>query len=253
MGFLVLGSDITIIRVLLLVFWFLLFLDRMSSDRLERLASFFLDASKEVFPETLETPAPHEESSAAASHKRKFDEIESDKLAGCLVQGCAASHNAWRWKVQQCDPRLLQLPNLHTAMQELNASSGNCFDLRLPKVKLASAVLQHCIALVACVAAQGAMFKVGITTNPAFRWSNSSFGYAGSEIYKKMVIMAIVRTMEAAAFLEAALIREFRDHPACQNEAAGGEGAVDSSPGFVYLVHSDFGACSAESRRSASS
>ena len=166
------------------------------------------------------------------------------------MQGCAASHNAWRWKVQQCDPKLLELPNLHTAMQELNAKSGNQFDLRLPKVKLASAVLQHCIALVAYVAAQGARFKIGITTNPEFRWSNPSFGYAGSGVYKKMVIMTIVRTMEAAAFLEAAVIREFRNHPACDNEAAGGEGAVDSSPGFVYMVHSDFGACSAQSLRS---
>ena len=223
-----------------------------SSDRTERLASFFLDPSKEAFPEIVSSSVPTATSSAASHNKRKLDEIGSNQVAGCSIQGLPATRNAWRWKVEQCDPVLLQIPNLHTAMRDLNDSSGNHFDLRLPKGKLASAVLKHCVALVACVAAQGAKFKVGITTNPEFRWSNASSGYAGSGIYKRMVIMAIVRTMEAAAFLEAAVIREFRDHPACQNEAAGGEGAVDSSPGFVYMVHSDFGACNVQSRSSTS-
>lgn len=215
----------------------------MSSDsRYERLASFLLDESKTDPP-----PEPKSEVSSSVGVKRKIDATDPKDsscktTAGCLVSGSVASHNAWRWKVEQHDRTLLSIPRLHDVMRNLNQSSGSRFDLRLPRGKLASAVLQHCIAIVAGVATQGARFKVGISTDPGHRWFNPSYGYGTEGKYECMLVIAIVKTMEAATYIEAALIREFRTHPLCDNEAAGGEGAMlDASPGFVYVVRSDFG------------
>lgn len=214
----------------------------MSSDRYERLASFLLDESKIDPPGVSEQEPP---SSLAASSKRKLDEIEGpppSNTSGCLVHGSPASHNAWRWKVGQHDRTLLDIPRLHDVMQSLNESAGHRFDLRLAKSKLASVVLQHCVAIVAGLSAQGVRFKVGITSDPGHRWFNPSYGYGTEAKYVRMLLIAIVRTMEAATYIEAALIREFRSSHLCDNEAPGGEGAMlDASPGFVYVVRSDFG------------
>ena len=223
-------------------------------DRLERLASFLLDPSRDEPPplcNNKSTEEPVEEKVIPQNFafplckKRRVAKVEG--IASCMVEGMQASCNAWRWKVAQCDSSLLSIPNLHSVMDRLNANpSSSCFDLRLPKAKLASAVLKHCVALISGVAARGAHFKIGITSDPGFRWFNPSFGYAyAAEIFTTMVMIAIVRSMEAAAFLEAALIREFRGHKLCLNEALGGEGvAMDASPGFVYLVHTCFEPCS---------
>lgn len=214
----------------------------MSSERYERLASFLLDESKIDPPPVVSEQGPPAQ---AVGSKRKIDAREeppSTSTAGCLVQGSVATHNAWRWKVEQHDRTLLNIPRLHEVMQNLNNCSGNHFDLRLAKRKLASAVLQHCVTIVAALSVQGARFKVGISTDPGHRWFNASYGYGTEGKYARMLLIAIVKTMEAATYIEAALIREFRHHPLCDNEAPGGEGAMlDVSPGFVYVVHSDFG------------
>lgn len=222
--------------------------EHAAMGRLERLASFLLD------PLRMDPPVPEvnlvsepptvevacESSQHVLCKKRKIDRIEGS--AACLVGGMHASHNAWRWRVEQCDRSLLAIPNLHAVMEKLNTSPHSCFDLRLPKARLASAVLKHCVTVIEGLASQGARFKIGITTDPGFRWSNPSFGYAhATEIYTTMVIVSILKTMEAAAYLEASLIREFRENKLCLNEALGGEGAmVDASPGFVYVVHTCF-------------
>ena len=193
-------------------------------------ASFLLAPSK-----------PH--SSRPEAEKPYNDMIGSEAkpsaVAGCLVQGRHASHNAWRWQLEQSDPSLLSRPHLSRIMERLNATSvSGFFDLRLPKVRLASGVLQHCIAIVAAVARCSLRFKVGITTDPSHRFLNESYGYKPQTVYNQMIIIAILKSMEAAGFLEAALIREFRDHPGCGNEAGGGEGSsTDASLlGFVYVV-----------------
>ena len=217
------------------------------TGRLEKLASFLLDPTR-TDPPQMEAPTLPELSpepsasvqSSAGSNKRKLDRAEG-LAAGCLISGQQATHNAWRWKVEQCDRTLLDIPKLHEVMRGLNQSVGDRFDLRLPKAKLASAVLQHCVAVVAGVSAQGARFKIGITSDPGFRWFNEGYGYARQGTYVCMHIIAIVKTMEAAAYLEAALIREFRSYVLCDNEASGGEGAAwDTSPGFVYVVRSEY-------------
>ena len=215
----------------------------MSTDRYERLASFLLDESKIDPPRVSE----HQQApSLGVGSKRKLEEATegspSGNTSGCLIQGLLATHNAWRWKVEQHDRNLLDIPRLHEVMQSLNLSTGQHFDLRLAKSKLASVVLQHCVAIVAALSTQGARFKVGITTDPGHRWFNPSYGYGAERRYVRMLLIAIVKTMEAATYIEAALIREFKHHPLCDNEAPGGEGAMlDVSPGFVYVVRSDFG------------
>ena len=215
------------------------------SDRYERLASFFLDESK-IDPPPRSEPEPA--SASAVGSKRKLDSpdetkgLPSSNPAGCLVQGSVATQNAWRWKVGQHDRTLLDIGRLHDVMHNLNESTGRLFDLRLAKSKLASVVLQHCFAILAGLSTQGARFKIGITTDPGHRWFNPSYGYGTEGKYVRMLLIAIVKTMEAATYIEAALIREFRSHPLCDNEAPGGEGAMlDASPGFVYVVRSDFG------------
>ena len=216
--------------------------EHAAMGRLERLASFLLDPLR-VDPPVLDVnlaSEPCEPSQHLLCKKRKTDRIEGS--AACLIEGMHASHNAWRWKVEQCDRSLLAIPNLHVVMEKLNTHPHSCFDLRLPKAKLASAVLKHSVTVIEGLALRGARFKIGITTDPGFRWSNPSFGYAhATEIYTTMVIVSILKTMEAAAYLEASLIREFREHKLCLNEALGGEGAmIDASPGFVYVVHTCF-------------
>ena len=208
-------------------------------NRLDRLASFLLEPSR-TEPPPVETQSPkHEEPGPVV--RPTFPALP---VSGCLVRGMQASCNAWRWQIEQCDPSLVARPQLNQIMEQLHSASGSCFDLRLPRVRLASGVLQHCIAITAAIARVSLRFKVGITTDPVHRFLNSSYGYSQQGIYKQMTIIAILKSMEAAAFLEAALIREFRDHHACGNEAAGGEGSsTDSVLGFVYVVRCDFPPC----------
>ena len=159
------------------------------------------------------------------------------RAASCSIDGMLATCNVWRWRVQQCDPKLLEIPNLSTIMDTLNMSGSSVFDLRLPKGRLASMVLQHCVAIITAIASKSSTFKIGITTNPHNRWFSESFGYFRHPVLSSMTIISILRGMEAATYLEAALIREFMDHPLCQNQALGGEGAIaDASPAFVYVV-----------------
>ena len=195
----------------------------MSDVRLERLASFLLEPDRASF----EPPTFHR------APQRISDLVSS----GCLVDGCKASTNVWKWKVQRVNPQLLELPALRVIMEKLNTSSGEHFDLRLGHGKLASTVLQHCLSVVGGIAAQGLKFKVGITTDPFHRWHNESWGYVHERIYSHMCIIAIVSTAESASYVEAAVLREYGSHPCCQNKAPGGEGCkADAKPGFVYVV-----------------
>ena len=196
----------------------------MANNRLDRLASFLLDPGRDEPPEEVK------DEPSSSQHKVPL-------AIGCTVQGMQATPNTWRWTVQQCDPSLLNIARLHEIMAKLHTASGNHFDLRLAKGKLASLVLQHCVAVVAALASQSHRFKIGITTDPFHRWFNSDFGYLHDGAYSSMTIIALVKSMEAASYLEAALIREFRDCGSCQNEARGGEGAAADAPlGFVYVV-----------------
>ena len=218
-------------------------------SRLDRLASFLLDSNRTVFAPVSEG-ADRQHNDACGS-KRKF-ETEGEChakiperipiFAGCLINGALASSNAWRFEVEKHDICLLDFPQLHENMQMMNTSQGRCFDLCLARTRLASRVLDHCIAMVRRVSTSP--FKIGITSNPYVRWYNSEFGYSAEGVYTTLIVVAILRTMEAATYLESALIREFKQYRYCHNLAPGGEGvSSDSELGFVYVV------CSTISRR----
>ena len=207
----------------------------MTDARLERLASFFLEPSRSTFE-----PNPEPTSSLATSSSSEPVSIERSAptvTSSCLVDGRLASSNAWKWKVQHMDPSLLNIENLHIAMNNLNSSPGAHFDLRLPASRLASGVLGHCTKVLRMIASRDTVFAVGITVDPYHRFCNASYGYLGKGVYDYMTVIAITRTMEAAGYLEAALIRDAVAFAGCQNRAPGGEGInPDSSPGFVYIV-----------------
>ena len=78
-------------------------------------------------------------------------------------------------------------------------------------------------------AARSLRFKFGITSNPVHRWGNLMLGIS----YSKMVA-APTRSSNVSAAHECALIRQFRDHPNCDNVMPGGEGQSDSMPHWVY-------------------
>ena len=207
-------------------------------SRLARLASFLLDSSRSSFPENQETSEPV----VASSNTSRVEQAsrDSDLFAGCLVNGNVASHNAWRWQVDRSDPELLcQYPRLTEVMGMLNQSVGQRFDLCVSRSKLSSHVLEHCLALLQGLQRKGvSRFKIGITVDPYNRWFCPEYGYATDGVYGRMLIVAILRTMEAAAFLEAFLIREFRSSPGCDNSATGGEGVsvTHTNLAFVYVV-----------------
>ena len=216
---------------------------------MDRLASFFLDPEDSKPPNSLADGDPVQNEtqqglrgkptsgSGFGCEGRGSEGSGSAEVASCLIDGRVGSCNFWRWKVQHFDPKLLELQNLCVIMEKLNSGLADVFDLRLPKGRLASMVLQHCVAIVAGTASKGTRFKIGLTTDPHNRWFSESFGYGREGVYSSMTIISILRTVEAATYLEAALIREFLDHALCDNQASGGEGAImDASPAFIYLV-----------------
>ena len=115
--------------------------------------------------------------------------------------------------------------------------------LRLSPSSLASAVLEHCSAIVHGVLARGpTIFKIGVTRDPEHRWSNPRYGYRlDTDRYEQIICMCAVQSAEAAGFVEAALLREFIDLSGCRNIAKGGDGLPyrqgSSVTYFVYVVH----------------
>ena len=212
-------------------------------SRLERLASFFVSSSRSNLDEVEQHEPPHtepqpdENSSVSSSHQHPSPDV----FASCLIRGQVASCNAWKWHVGQADKSLLQLERLHTIMARLNASPSTCFNLFLPRAKLASSVLDHCASVINSLAAiQGGRYKIGITMDPYNRWFNDEYGYGRGSAYASMHIITIARSMETAAFIEAALLREFRlTSEQCDNLACGGEGVdLQGELAFVYVVQS---------------
>ena len=82
-------------------------------------------------------------------------------------------------------------------------------------------------------------FKVGISQDPAFRWSNGEYGYARSGEYKRMVIIYASASASAAGMLEAMLIASNKASSTafCDNVAPGGESKTRAPASFVYVVH----------------
>jgi hypothetical protein len=114
----------------------------------------------------------------------------------------------------------------------------------VPKVKFnlapssnAGAILDHAIRLVDdIVNNRPTIFKIGITTDPAYRWGNTKYGYQHDiDKYEQMLVLSEADST-GAAMLEASLIRKFRDISGCRNTAPGGESVRQGCTIYTYIV-----------------
>ena len=56
-------------------------------------------------------------------------------------------------------------------------------------------------------------FKFGFTHDPVFRWTNPTYGYAGSvQKYDRMDILYAASDAVGPGFLEAALVNRYKGH-----------------------------------------
>ena len=99
-------------------------------------------------------------------------------------------------------------------------------------------VLAHAMDVISRV---GGHFKVGLTIDPARRWTHPSFGYAHDRTprWARMEIVYCTSTRAAAGMLEAALIAVSKNKfgSFCLNEKLGGEGKASvANFCFVYVV-----------------
>ena len=119
---------------------------------------------------------------------------------------------------------------------------------RLPPDNMhrAGARLYHAHEVIHLVTCMPTVYKIGITTNPVWRWSQ----YKKEETYDKMHLIDFSNLPGWAPMMEAALIRDYIGASGCYNVASGGEGprsgtGVSDAPGaaggFVYIVTGDAG------------
>ena len=91
-----------------------------------------------------------------------------------------------------------------------------CISFQLPPVKaVAGVVLAHAISKMMGLFSKHSpmIFKIGFTHNPAWRWSNSIYGYASSrDRWSDMVVLYLATEPYSTAMLEAALIEKFNSH-----------------------------------------
>lgn len=134
---------------------------------------------------------------------------------------------------------ILSMPLTMERLERLASISPTAIYLQVTKQRLANLVLTHCKAAIAtrCVNSEICnSFKLGLTCDPASRWTDEIYGYRQLN-FSSMTIVAILQTGEAAAYLEAALISEYVTSPKCLNKALGGEGNTHNpGPYFVYFV-----------------
>ena len=98
-----------------------------------------------------------------------------------------------------------------------------------------------------CISGQPTVYKIGITTNPVWRWSQ----YKKENMYGMMHLIDYSTLPGWAPMLEAALIRDHIGQSGCQNVQTGGEGPGSETGlsdkhgvagGFIYIVTGDAGA-----------
>ena len=201
---------------------------------LVRLASFLWDSERDA------SEAPRgEDSEASASSNQEATCSEATcseaRASGCTFHGRTASGNYWKHHVKSFDESLLGYETLHLSTQKLQLSAAGVFDVSLPSGKLSSKVLEHCCYTIEKACSQQWLFKIGVTADPHSRWY-AEHGYHRTS-FTKMKVMAILHFMEAAALLEASLIKLHKSSSLCLNQAPGGEGvSATTSPAFVYIV-----------------
>lgn len=110
-------------------------------------------------------------------------------------------------------------PSLQRIVQEVSAL--DCIKFQLPAAHAtAGKVLQHSLKIMDDLldTHAPAIFKVGFTHNPAWRWSNDLYGYAKSvEKYSNMIVLYITDEPWGPAMLEAALIQHYRGILVCKS------------------------------------
>lgn len=164
-------------------------------------------------------------------------QAKAAKLASAQLAPAAASRKR-KFDLAAFPEALLRLPS---ALEMLDEIAGDeVMELDLPRPRdLAGAILAHaCAAIARRIQPGGAVFKIGITTNPVHRWHNERYGYRlSSDGFETMVLLLATDCGAAAAYLEAALIKQFQQTRGCRNVASGGEGLRPTAgPFFTYLV-----------------
>ena len=104
--------------------------------------------------------------------------------------------------------------------------------------KLGSAILDHCELSISTLWKKfPAVFKIGITRNPAERWP-----YYAKDPHDKWMHMRVLAALPdslSAGLVEAAMLYRFQATPGCRNVQRGGEGVdhTGEGPCFVYVVY----------------
>ena len=120
-------------------------------------------------------------------------------------------------------------------------AKANFLQIELCPNNTAGGVLNHCCQAISRRLSKPTTFKIGITGDPIFRWSNPGFGYKWDrqEKWQGMLLLDISAEIGWSCMLEAALIKHFEaSHGASRglrNTLSGGDGHPDA-PCFTYLV-----------------
>ena len=107
----------------------------------------------------------------------------------------------------------LAASSLHVLQEQ--ASSLGCIAFKLPKWNvLAGRVLSHSVGVMESLFKKHdpCIFKIGITHDPGWRWSNPIYGYSGSLTDKWTSMLCFYASSEpyGPSMLESALIEKYR-------------------------------------------
>ena len=121
----------------------------------------------------------------------------------------------------------------------LDDSDASWLRLHLPDVgrsTQSSKVAGHAVAEIEMLVQLACEFKIGVTTDPKYRWLRHDCGYARDR-FQKMLLLWASLTKAETDMLEYALIARFGRDPSCLNRAPGGEGPLrEEGVHFVYCV-----------------
>jgi len=78
------------------------------------------------------------------------------------------------------------------------------------------------------------IFKIGITSDPEYRFWNRRYGYYLCGWHVMKVLFS--GTPEQGIDMERHLINDFKNVPGCRNVARGGENPPKEAPCFVYIA-----------------
>ena len=200
------------------------------TKRLRSLASLLWDTDEDPYLQD-EAGSGHEPSTGG----RSCDEIGSDIRA-------AWPNEAW---LEFLPKNVLQLPRLSSEVLPLLRTNSSClrisFDLCKSPKATASTYLAHAETQIRKLFIKHpAVYKIGITFNPAQRWTHPKYGYSRDpfERWEGMKVIFASESSFAAALVESSMIRIFKGCPGCRNEKPGGETASQQEgPYFAYVVY----------------